>query len=142
MLTSFEQSRVRFYLGQSTLFRYRNPRLEGVWGALDSDAEEIVRETLVQLSAVDARIFGTDGNLGEVAEAAGVKSVEEIAFAGNGSGMDIAMRKIGRALVGRLSALLGVPVYADVYSGEGWPGDTYSATGGLNGRGGNQFGVG
>lgn len=141
MLSDHEQARVRFYLGVSNIFRYRHPRLEGLWGALDQDAEFIIRELLAQLAANDAKIFGTDGEIGFAGKVAGVKAVEEIQFQTGIATADQALCKIGRKLVGRLSAFLGVPIYADVYSGAGWPGDQYSLNG-LGSGGGNTFGVG
>lgn len=141
MLTDHERTRVRFYLGVSSIHRYLNPRLEGLWGALDLDAEFIVQEILGQLSAVDAKLYGSDGEVGYIAKIAGIKAVEEIQFQSGAAVADNAMRKIGRNLVGRLSSLLGVPIYADVYSGAGWPGDNYSANG-LGSGGGNTFGMG
>lgn len=136
LLTATQQTFVRYYLGFPSVFRYKNPRLEGIWGALDTDAEVIITNLLGQLSAVDAQIFGTAGALGQAAEAAGVKSLEEISFAGNGKAVDEGLRHIGRALVGRLSTLLGVPIQTDVFSGSGWGGDSYSRDGlGGGGRG-------
>jgi len=143
MLTDAEKTQVRFYLGQGSLYRYLNPRLEGLWAALDSDAENLVRGFLGQLQAIDASIFGVDGALGVAATRAGIKAVEEIQFMGqNGNVVDDSLRKIGRALVGRLSSLLGVPVYADVFGSQGWPGDSYSEGGLGSGRGGNRMGMG
>lgn len=141
MLTDHEKTRVRFYLGVSSIHRYLNPRLEGLWGALDTDAEFIIQEILGQLAVIDSRLFGTDGEAGFAAKAAGIKAVEEIQFQTGAAPVDVSLRKLGRALVGRLSSMLGVPVYADVYGAGGWPGDNYSANG-LGGGGGNSFGLG
>lgn len=143
MLTNEEKTLVRFYLGQGSLFRYLNPRLEGLWSALDSDTEGLIRGFLLQLSAIDARIYGTDGVVGIAAARAGIKAVEEIQFMGQTSNVvDDSLRKIGRSLVGRLSSIIGVPIYADVFGSQGWPGDSYSQGGLSSGRGGNIMGMG
>lgn len=138
MLTDSQQEQVRFYLGVSTLFRYRNPRLEGVWATLSSDAEANIISILSQLQVIDTKLFGTGGVPGDAANAAGVKALEEIQFAGNsGRAVEKALCALGRKLVSRLSSIVGVPVYADVYGADGWPGDSYSGFGG-----GGTFGLG
>jgi hypothetical protein len=142
MLSDTQKAQVRFVLGQSSIHRYLNPRLEGIWGALDTDAEVLVAQILAQLAVHDARLLGTGSEVGFAAKAAGVKSLEEIAFAGNGGAVDLNLRRICRMLVGRLSSLLGVPIYADIYSSAGWPGDSYSANGLAGGGGTNTFGLG
>lgn len=136
MLSDTEKTQVRFYLGQSSLFRYLNPRLEGVFGSIDSDAETIVRKILSQLQQVDAQLYGDGVSASYATTAVGVKAVEEIQFQ-SGVNVTVGLRQLGRGLVGRLSALLGVPVYADVYGENGWPGDRYSALGGMGNGGGN-----
>jgi len=139
MLTDEEKSKVRFYLGHGNVFRYLNPRLEGVFGAIDVYAEETIRDILDKLAAVDFDLYDPEG----VAFAAsGIKAVEEIQFYGNGGAVTNQLRRTGRNLVSRLSSLLGVPVGADIYGEEGWPGDTYTDLGGLNARGRNTFGLG
>lgn len=129
MLTDTQQTQVRFYLGHPSVFRYKNPRLEGIWGALDADAEAIIIGILAQLAAIDAAVFGTGGVIGRAGEVAGVKSLEEISFAGDGDATDKSLRRIGRALVGRLSTITGVPVQTDIFSSSGWGGDRYSNDG-------------
>jgi len=141
-LADAEKTQVRFYLGQGSLFRYKNPRLEGIWGALDADAEAILRKILGQLAVVDEQLFGHDGATSRAISAAGIKAVEEIQFAGNGGAVTTELRRLGRNLVGRLSALIGVPIYADVFSDNGWPGDSYSKNGLGGGNGGNMIPLG
>ena len=141
-LTDTEKTQIRFYLGQGSLFRYLNPRLEGIWTSLDSDAETIIRSTLARIVVVDTQLFGDGVSPGTAGASAGIKAVEEIQFSGSsGQSVTVALKHLGRTLVGRLSALIGVPIYADVFSGEGWPGDHYSALGGVfgPGSGGNTF---
>jgi hypothetical protein len=106
-----------------------NPRLEGVWGALDADAEDIIRQTLARLEQVDELLLGNGSETSYAASAAGVKALEEIQFAGTGAAVTSQLKRLGRTLVGRLSSIIGVPVYADVFGESGWPGDSYSANG-------------
>lgn len=144
MLTTAQQTAIRFYLGQSSIHRYLNPRLEGLWGALDSDSENIIITILGQLAAVDNRLFGSGVgfDIGFAAKAAGVKALEEIQFAGDGAAVDRGLRRLGRVLISRLSGILGVPPYADVYGSQGWPGDNYSRNGLSNRGSGNSFELG
>lgn len=138
MLTDKEKSQVRFYLGHGSLFRYLNPRLEGVFNAIDFYAEDMVRGILAQLVGLDAQFYGVNGEMGDAVEFAGIKAVEEIQFAGSSGGaITTQLRRVGRNLVSRLSSLLGVPVGADVYGENGWPGDTFSSFG-LGGGGGGR----
>jgi hypothetical protein len=128
-LTTLQQTQIRFYLGYPDLNRYKNTRLEGVIavsGVLSVDAESIVTDTLTQLVALDAKLTTIATSV--VVQSAGVKKVDEIEFFEKRSVIND-LRKVGRMLVTRLSNILGVPIYGDVYGESGYPGDKYSAGG-------------
>lgn len=141
-LTTAQQSAIRSFLGYADIFRYKNPRLEGVLapGLLSADAETLVDNILTQLAAVDAALTGTGGSPGIAQQAAGVKKLDEIEFFEGRAIRDL--KRIGRMLITRLSTILGVPPYSDYYGEEGYPGDTYSADGLASGSGGNTIPMG
>jgi len=138
-LSTAQQAQIRMALGYADIYRYKNPRLEGVLapGLLSADAEALVDGILVQLTAVDAALIGAGGNPGIAQQAAGVKKVDEIEFFEGRTIRDL--RRVGRMLVTRLSNILGVPLYSDVYGEGGYPGDSYSKEGLGSGNGGGNM---
>jgi len=129
-LTGAQTTAIRQYLGYSNLNRYLNTALEGTFTALDADGEALVVSILTELAAVDAVL----ASAGLVISAQGtLKAVDEIEWyntttgASNGSG---ALAR-GRMLITRLSTVLGVPIYADYFGGNGYPGDPFSDVVGL-----------
>lgn len=133
-----QQAQCRLYLGYADIYRYKDTRLEGVLapGLLSADAETLLVGILAQLTAVDAALIGAGGNPGIALQAAGVKKVDEIEFFQGRAIVDL--RRVGRTLVTRLSNILGVPLYGDVYGENGYPGDSYSKEGlGHSNGGGN-----
>lgn len=132
-LSTTEKAQARLYLGYSGLFRYLHTRLEGALTSLDADGETLVRTQLTSLASLDTAL-GT-----AVTSSAGVKKADEVEFFGSSTatgGMTRIeeLRRQGRLLVGRLSTMLGVPVYADYFGDDGYPGDTYSDLGLPGGR--------
>lgn len=137
--TSAQQTQARQFLGYPNLYRYKNPRLESTFIEMDADALAVFTDLLIRIQLADDGINGVVSS-GE----AGVKRVDEIEFfrAGNGQLDPVGYwRSRGRELVGRLSILLGVPVYSDYFGTEGYLGDKYSA-GGMAEGGGGGFHVG
>lgn len=133
-LTGAERTQARLYLGYANLHRYLNTRLEGAFDAIDSDAETVIRQILVELATVD----GVLAQSGLSVSAQGtLKKVDEIEWyntttgAANGSG---ALAR-GRMLITRLSVMLGVPLYGDYFGRLGYSGDTFSEFGLLGGQG-------
>lgn len=128
--TSAQKAQLRRYLGYPDLWRYKNTRLEGAMDAAgeDPDASALVIADLASLAAIDAK-FQAKGM-----SSAGIKRVDEIEFFEGGAVVEGIVR-IGRIIIGRISATLGVPLYADYYGTRGFPGDGFM--GGTGGSGGN-----
>lgn len=131
MLSSFEKSQLRLYLGYPSLFRYKDTRLESTFDSVDSDAEQLLRDLLLRFSDIDDAIdlSATDGQ-------GTLKAVDEIQFYQNfkngvAAGLTETQTARAKQLVTRMSVILGVPLYGDIFSPDGYPGDTFSELGGL-----------
>lgn len=138
-LTAVQQTQIRAYLGYPDLWRYKDTRLEGVIGntILGPEAEERVTLILRRLVVIDNRMFGDGVTAGVILSASGIEQVDEIKFF---AGMAIKeVVSIGRKLINQLSIIFGVPLNADYYGVNGYPGDTYSAGGLGSGGGGNMI---
>lgn len=158
-LTGAERTKARSYLGYPNLFRFKNTRLESTFEQLDADAEVLFRAYLVQLVAADTAIGGSLAGVGGSSSTStatigqSIKKVDEIEFYAAGSstssssepaktGIDWA-RSIGREYAGKLSILLGVPLYSDYFAEGGYLGDTFSEGGLASGSPhGGPFGLG
>jgi hypothetical protein len=132
-LSSMEKAKLRLYLGYPNQFRYKNTRLESTFDSIDDDAEVLVRDLLGRFDDLDELIDASS------ADATGtLKQVDEIQFypnanAGKSGGIVGIQLAQAKRLVTRLSTILGVPIYADIFSAEGYPGDRFSELGGLGG---------
>ncbi len=118
MLQPTEKARIRLYLGYPDLLRYKHSRLESMLTSLSDEAETLVRENLAALVTVESLLLTSTGN-------AGIRRVDEIWF-DTGTSQLTGQRKAGRQYVSRLSILLGVPIYSDVFGGAGYLGDKFS----------------
>jgi hypothetical protein len=120
----------RMYLGYPSNFRYLNYRLEGAMDTAgkDPDVPDMVRTALSGLATVESKILTISTNT------AGLKRVDEIEFYQNSQISEV--RSVGRMYVTRISVLLGVPIYSDIFGTKGYLGDRYSA-GGLANKSGN-----
>lgn len=123
-LTAAQQARIRQVLGYPDLFRYKNTRLEGILTGhqLSLETEALIVSCLASLDLVDAQTTGTS------LEVAGLKRIDDVEFYPGGAAITDAYR-VGRTFISRISISLGVPIYSDYYSGKGYLGDSYSASG-------------
>jgi hypothetical protein len=137
--TPAQAAQCRMYLGYPDLYRYMDPRLESILSGdqISADAMTLITGILAQLVANDALIYGTNGQPGITGEIAGLKKLEQIEFYQAQSTKDL--RIIRKELATRLSNMLGVPFYGDAMGEGGYPGDTYSETGGLGNPGGGNL---
>lgn len=134
MLTDTQKAQSRLYLGYPDHFRYKHTRLESVLDNLSPEAEVQVASALASIATVEAAIIDS-------VDLAGVKRVDEIWFE-NGWMRSSQVRKYGRMYVSRLSIIMGVPVYSDVFGTQGYLGDSFSGSGGGARNGGGFFGLG
>lgn len=131
MLSSQEKAQIRLYLGYPNQFRYKHTRLESTFDSIDADAETLLRDLLQRFGDLDELIDSSSANATGT-----LKKVDDVEFypnanaslAGGVVGIQIAQAK---RLVTRISTILGVPIYADIFSGKGYPGDTFSELGGM-----------
>lgn len=119
MLQPTEQSRIRTALGYPDLLRYKSTRLESILIDLSDEALILVRENLASLAIIETKLLAA-------ASQAAIRKVDEIEFFSNGRRLAAELRWAGRMYVSRLSIILGVPLYSDIFSGQGYLGDKYS----------------
>lgn len=124
--TSMQKVKIRLYLGYPNLYRYKHTRLESAMDAVDPDAETLVVADLATLDTLYGELSTT------VATGSGIKRVDEVEFFEGAEARD-GVRASGRQVVTRISTILGVPIYADVFGEMGYPGDAWSELGGLGG---------
>jgi hypothetical protein len=124
--SSLQKVKIRLYLGYPNLFRYKHTRLESAMDAVDPDAETLVAADLVILDTIYTQLSGV------VVSNSGIKKVDEVEFFGGSEERD-GVRSSGRQVISRISTILGVPIYADVFGEMGYPGDAWSDLGGLGG---------
>lgn len=137
--TTAQAAQIRMYLGYPDLYRYKDPRLESILSGdqISDDALALIATILAQLVANDALVYGTGGQPGIAGEIAGLKKLEQIEFY---QGQALKDQRITRGeLAGRLSSMLGVPFYGDAMGTQGYPGDSFSASGGLGSPGGGNL---
>lgn len=132
--TTTQAAQIRMYLGYPDLFRYKNVRLESILQGdeVSDDALALIADNLASLAALDARLAGNGGLIGQAVETAGFKKADEVELFQGQTIRDL--RRLGKQLATRISNTLGVPFYGDPYGEGGYPGDSYSA-GGLNPNG-------
>lgn len=130
--TAAQQAQIRMYLGYPDLYRYEDPRLEGILQGdqVSPEAVAIVAATLVQLQANDAQVYGQNGAVGIVGTLAGFSGVGKGAAEFYEGRAINDMRAIRRELATRISNTLGVPFYSDAFGEGGYAGDDYDSTGG------------
>jgi hypothetical protein len=113
-LSAAERAQVRTYLGWSARFHQMDSALEQAMNALDQDADSLalvqtpVTGHLARIADVDAKLLAADTTL--LVDAAGTVKLDparQVAL----------LRSKGRMFVGRLAALLGVPVREDYFAG-------------------------
>ena len=130
-LSPAERALVRTYLGWSARFHQMDSALEQAMNALDQDSDSLalvqtpVTGFLARIADVDAKLLGADTTL--LVSAAGTVALDparQVAL----------LRSKGRMFVGRLAALLGVPVREDFFAGKG-PAGPFWGMGGTNGGG-------
>jgi len=134
-LSSMAKAKIRLYLGYPNQFRYKNTRLESTFDSIDDDAEVLLRDLLNRFDDLDELIDKSSG------DATGtLKRVDEIEFypnanASKSGGIVGIQLEQAKRLVTRISTILGVPIYADIFSRSGYPGDRFSDLGGLGSGG-------
>lgn len=127
MLSETQKSDIRLRLGYPDGYRYRDTRLESVLLSLSPEAEVQIASILANLDIVEQQILDA-----AAAAALGIKRVDEITFKDDIDGISsgfISAKAAGKYLVGRLSIILGTPLNAKTYSGQGYPGDTFEGNG-------------
>lgn len=127
MLTDTQKSAIRLYLGYPDSYRYEHTRLESVLDNVSPTAEVQITALLTQLTELDTKIF-VDGTV-----SAGVRRIDEIWLNTGTSPVFDSLSKTGRAFIGRLSTILGVPIQGDYYGRDGYPGDFFTWGGGTRG---------
>lgn len=130
-LSLTEKAKIRLYLGYADQFRYLNSRLESILTDLSPEAEVLVQDSLASLALVEVAMIGTP------LENVGIKRIDEVWFkdaAVNTALSDI--KQVARPYVARLSIITGVPIFADAFGSQGWPGDAFSEQGGMSAGGG------
>ncbi len=137
-LTSEQKASIRLYLGYPSLWRYKHTRLESIFdNDLDASAEALVVSALESLAAIETQI------LSNTVQYAGIAQVDEIRFFKGSAQNDIT--RLGNMYVNRISIVLGVPIYSNVFGTGGYLGDSYSAGGlgqPINGGRGGMFPLG
>lgn len=129
-LTPSEKTKVRMYLGYPSNWRYKHPRLEGVLeNDIDDDVATEIRTALSNIASLETKI-ASDG-----ISSAGIKRVEDIEFFASGK-VSTELKQWGRFYVNRISILLGVPIYSDIFGTGGYYGDRFSQGGLANPAGG------
>lgn len=135
-LSPAQRVQVRTYLGWSARFHQMDSALEQAMNALDQDADSLSLVTralndplgpglLASIVDVDTKLVGADTTL--LVSAAGTVQLDparQVAL----------LRSKGRMFVGRLAALLGVPVREDYFAGAG-PKGPFWGMAGTNGGG-------
>lgn len=117
-LTAAQKAQIRLYLGYPSLFRYKDTRLESTFDALDQEAIDLIATNLAAIQVVETAIVGVEINK------AGLKRADDIEFY-NGKSMS-EIKSYGRMYVSRVSIVLGVPIYSDVFGTQGYLGDKYT----------------
>lgn len=119
MFTDAQKALIRRYLGYPDVYRQANPRLEGALDVVGSRSETqaLVEGDLAALVAIEAKLSGS------VLSSAGVRKVDEIEFFERGN-LETT-RSEGRRICGRMSALFGVPLCADVFGTQGYRSDAW-----------------
>lgn len=131
MLSPMQKAKIRLFLGYPDHFRYKHTRLESVLDNLSHEAEVQVAELIGKIEEIETQALSA-GTVN-----AGIKRVDEIWFE-TGTTRVTTVRKTGRHYVGRLSILLGVPIYSDYFGGAGYLGDSFSG----GSRRGGMYGLG
>jgi hypothetical protein len=130
-LSPAERASVRTYMGWSARFHQMDSALEQAMNALDQDSDSLAlvqtptTGLLARIADVDAKLLAADTTL--LVTAAGTVQLDparQVAL----------LRSKGRMFVGRLAALLGVPVREDYFAGAG-PKGPFWGMAGTNGGG-------
>lgn len=126
--TEPQRVQIRLMLGYPDVFRSYNPRLEGVFDVIGSrpDTQAAVVDLLTKIAALDLQ-------LGTILSLAGLKRAEDVewyqALNTKMSAPMQAVATLGRIYIGRMSALMGVPIYSDFFGTGGYAGDNYMGIG-------------
>lgn len=124
--TEAQKVTLRLLLGYPDVFRQHNPRLEGVFATVGArpDTQAVVEGILTKIAEIDPQIVDLLGT-------AGLKRAEDVewfqAFSGKWSAPQEAVAAVGRMHIARLSTIFGVPILADYFGSQGFPGDWYMA---------------
>lgn len=124
--TTAEASAIRFALGYPDLWRYLNTRLEAAIEIIgnDADASARVRLQLAELATLNGSSYFQNLLL-----SAGLKKADEVEwYPGMKSGASAPMAGVmerGRMLCAQLSITFGVPINADIFDTQGFPGDDF-----------------
>lgn len=99
--TESEKARIRRYLGFSQGFHDVDTRLEGQLGTLSpQEAEDQVREILVKLAAIDAKLQSAALNNLDLVKAEDVTFLNELQI--------IALQNYGRTLINQLAIIFNI----------------------------------
>lgn len=129
-LTADQKTKVRLYLGYPDQFRYKNTRLESVFDSMSPEAEALIVSYLSTLATVETAILSGPASPLVVA---GVKRVDEIWFFEGPGGSNPGfkdLRKAGRYFSGRISIVMGVPIYSNAFGTDGYLGDSFFGSNG------------
>jgi hypothetical protein len=121
-LTSEDRAKIRFYMGWQSRFFQTDSSLERAMSAVDAEpyAAGILQGLITRCEDLDTKLADADKR-----QKLGV--AEDITFRGP---IEIAaLRSQGRQTVGRMAALLGVPIRHDVYSASAPAGSNFMKIG-------------
>jgi hypothetical protein len=116
-LDATQKAAIRTYLGHPDAYRYKNTRLESILDNLSPEAEVQIGALLESIDAIDT------ATLAHV-DVDGVQRVDEITFHAPGVRLRSGASTM-RMLIGRLSIILGVPLFSSFTGGSGYPGDFF-----------------
>jgi hypothetical protein len=124
--TSPEATKIRRYLGYPSVFKYEDPRLEGVIVTVGQDADAVaeVQQTLADVDAVRAQLRSV------ALVSTGVKSLDKgdvELYADNQQSEGL--RALGRTFCAQLSEIFGVPLANDFFGTKGYRDDAWMGAG-------------
>lgn len=127
--TSAQLVKLRAYLGYPNVNRFRNTRLEAALAIVGADADA-QSEAETYMDAVEA-LEGLLSADGSIIQSAGLKRAEDVewyALVTQGGMISAPMAVVkarAKMHIGRLSTLFGVPILADYFGPDGYPGDEF-----------------
>ena len=123
--TEAQKLKIRVYLGIPSIYRYRDPRLEGAITVVGNDAD-----ASAEVVSILAKLATVETDIDSAMTTAGLKRADEVEwYAGKGGTAGNAVVEAqaakGRRWCSRLSQILGTPIVNDAFGTQGYGGDWY-----------------